>query len=58
LMVEFDYRLIYFRPSVAFRIWILLRPRWPYLYLPGLAVGGFESLTALRGFIYMMNVSF
>ncbi|KAF2556634.1 hypothetical protein F2Q68_00015506 [Brassica cretica] len=22
------------------------RPRWPYLYLPGLAVGGFESLTA------------
>ncbi|CAN7099736.1 unnamed protein product [Brassica rapa subsp. narinosa] len=32
-------------------------PLWPYLYLPGLAVGGFESLTALRGFIYMMNIS-
>ncbi|CAG7885636.1 unnamed protein product [Brassica rapa] len=27
-------------------------PLWPYLYLPGLAVGGFESLTALRGYIY------
>ncbi|CAN6883115.1 unnamed protein product [Brassica oleracea] len=32
-------------------------PLWSYLYLPGLAVGGFESLTALRGFIYMMNIS-
>ncbi|CAN7099792.1 unnamed protein product [Brassica rapa subsp. narinosa] len=30
---------------------------WPYLYLPGLVVGGFESLTALRGFIYMMGIS-
>ncbi|CAN7042725.1 unnamed protein product, partial [Brassica rapa subsp. trilocularis] len=25
-----------------------LRPIWPYLYLPGLAVGGFESPAALR----------
>ncbi|CAF2097668.1 unnamed protein product [Brassica napus] len=32
-------------------------PLWPYLYLPGLAVSGFESLTALRGFIYMMGIS-
>lgn len=25
---------------------------------PGLAVGGFESLSALRGFFYMINVLF
>ncbi|CAN7105807.1 unnamed protein product [Brassica rapa subsp. narinosa] len=35
-MIEFDYRFICFRPSAAF--WILLRPIWPYLYLPGLAI--------------------
>ncbi|KAG5384534.1 hypothetical protein IGI04_036004 [Brassica rapa subsp. trilocularis] len=33
------------RPADAFGA----SPRWPYLYLPGLAVGGFESLAALRG---------
>ncbi|KAG5388222.1 hypothetical protein IGI04_029763 [Brassica rapa subsp. trilocularis] len=32
------------RPADAFGA----SPRWPYLYLPGLAVGGFESLSALR----------
>ncbi|KAG5393235.1 hypothetical protein IGI04_023198 [Brassica rapa subsp. trilocularis] len=32
------------RPADAFGA----SPRWPYLYLPGLAVGGFESLAALR----------
>ena len=57
-MIEFDYRLSVFGRVWLFQIWILLRPRWPYLYLPGLAIGGFESLTALRGFMYRMDVSF
>ena len=56
-MFELDYYL-----SVFGRVWpFKFRFRLgldAYLYFPGLAVGGFESLTALRGFVYMMNVSF
>ncbi|KAF3589543.1 hypothetical protein F2Q69_00029131 [Brassica cretica] len=33
-------------------------PRWPYLYLPGLAVSGFESPTALRLIYYECLESF
>ena len=41
-------------PSVAERfVWACFGR---FYCLSGLAVGGFESLTALRGFIYMMDV--
>ena len=61
--VIIEREMLVFPFYVCGRMWPLFREIvWAcfghFYCLSGLAVGGFESLTALRGFIYMMNVSF
>ncbi|KAG5384574.1 hypothetical protein IGI04_036044 [Brassica rapa subsp. trilocularis] len=46
---------IYFVPSVAFISRHCMSLIWLFYHLPGLAVGGFESLPLMR-FLYMMGV--
>ena len=45
-------------PSVAFISRDCMGLFWPFYRLPGLAVGGFESLPLYAAFIYMMGILF